>query len=616
MSEHRLAEMKKFHNLILASIFLLAIIILTTGIGISAGQNTQESYHLIMDMAIYIEDIFMENSTAKVEVNLWIRNFPVEASNVYVLFQNVNFDKIDLRRVGGTEGQYQFQGKIENKSWYLEGYGELFPFDFYTLVFELHPYYLEYNLNGTQYGLPGWNYTFQEQTYADFLGLNRPRLRDQWEIAQDLKGEAFNAYLFRKNEMPSFQFVFPLVLIHALVVFSSSFTEDKSLRIRLYGSILVFSPIFIFAIQNFIPHRSTLSIPEFLGIALIFSSTSMIFASLIESRSKRISLFLDIAGILFSFFFYAWLRSWVYADVESLLLLPHVKPWFDLMLLLFIAGVIARLIMSYRVIASLFHVNKEKIEEETEKENEQKEHVIPERTYLLVLVIAFIGLALGIWFWLIPYGVLEYNFGVNLVTSSIFMVLTIIFLMWLFNLRDKIQWTNVRQKVYSRIAMNLRSIISLITYFVEMKDMKRMDESKQSCDIKEIMLARLEDLYHKESIILDKKGKSILLDKDFQIDIDVRRRHLSEIEMKYSRFLNPELVSSLIEIENCLFDLKLHITNLRYPPSKYDGFEDVMFDHIADKFQKILKEIYSLQKTGITIYSSKTDSCLNHKYSE
>jgi len=77
MSEHRLAEPKNFPNLILTSALLLAIIILTTSIGISVGQNTQESYHLTMDMAIYIKDIFMENSTAEVEVNLWIRNFPV-----------------------------------------------------------------------------------------------------------------------------------------------------------------------------------------------------------------------------------------------------------------------------------------------------------------------------------------------------------------------------------------------------------------------------------------------------------------------------------------------------------------------------------------------------------
>jgi glucan phosphoethanolaminetransferase (alkaline phosphatase superfamily) len=60
------------------------------------------------------------------------------------------------------------------------------------------------------------------------------------------------------------------------------------------------------------------------------------------------------------------------------------------------------------------------------------------KIFWLALVVFFSAFALLIWVWLIPYGNLEYNLAVNLFTSSIFMVFTIVFLNVLFNARKKV----------------------------------------------------------------------------------------------------------------------------------------------------------------------------------
>ena len=224
--------------------------------------------------------------------------------------------------------------------------------------------------------------------------------------------------------------------------------------------------------------------------------------------------------------------------------------------------------------------------------------MLSEKTYWVILIVAFSGFALAIWFWLIPYGVIEYNLGVNLFTSSIFMVITVFFLSWLFDLREKLQWKIVEERVYSRIALNLRSILTLIIFFIEMKDMK---QEKPFRNLGDYITARLEHLNEQDSIVIDEKGRKTLLDKRYKIDLETRRRDLTEIEMKYSKFFTPKIVSSLLEIENCLLDLELHIKNLRYPPISYEGYEEMILGFISQKFHKIIKEIYKLHTMGIRI---------------
>lgn len=313
----------------------------------------QDLHRFEMDMSVYIKNVHLDNNTASVNVNLWIRNFSLEASFVYVIFSNIDDYAVDCEYQVGHAGKYQFLGKLTDKSWFLDGVGELFPFDFYIITFELHDL-LEYRRNNTNYGLPQWSYYFNdEHTLVDFLGLHKSRLDDEWEIFDHVDDGTYEVFLFRKEEKPSYQFMFPLILIQALIALAPSLTDDKTMRVRLFSSVLVFSPMFILAIQNFIPPRNTLSIPEFLGVSLMFFSTSMIFASMISERNKKWGVLVDVGGIVISFLFFYLLKISIYSSVLPLLSLPHIKIWFILIALIFLAAIVVRLAFSYKEMFSL-----------------------------------------------------------------------------------------------------------------------------------------------------------------------------------------------------------------------------------------------------------------------
>jgi hypothetical protein len=130
--------------------------------------------------------------------------------------------------------------------------------------------------------------------------------------------------------------------------------------------------------------------------------------------------------------------------------------------------------------------------------------LLSEKTYWFALSVAFTVLALLIWLWFIPYGILEYNLAVNLFTSSIFMVLTVVLLSWLLDLREKQEWKNVKTAVFSILSTELSLLFQELLNFVEdgpkfslsLALTKR--EAKQ--ERKDLIVEKLSKLQKKESV--------------------------------------------------------------------------------------------------------------------
>ena len=342
---------KLLEELVLIS---LLIIIFLGSFSISViCEETEEEYLLELDMAIYIHKVIIENNTAILEVNLWIRNFPQEADNIKIKFQGMDYPEIICSHMGGN----QFQGKLEKKAWYVEGVGELFPFDYYQIKFILLPYHLTYEKNGTSYGLINWNYTFvEDRTTVHFVGLYRLKLENMWNLNNLSRKGEYYIFLFRKGEIPSFQYIWPLIMIQCLIFFIptlTSFTEkNRSIRIRIYASIMVFSPILVFTMQNFIPYRETYSIPEFLAISMIISSIIMILVSApnFDGYVKKkylmyVYFILDITGILISWSFYNVFKNAVYKDIRKLLLLQKIHDIFKFVNWILLLSLIIRFLV-------------------------------------------------------------------------------------------------------------------------------------------------------------------------------------------------------------------------------------------------------------------------------
>lgn len=240
--------------------------------------------------------------------------------------------------------------------------------------------------------------------------------------------------------------------------------------------------------------------------------------------------------------------------------------------------------------------------------------MLSEKSYWIILIVTFTGIALLIWLWFIPYGIVEYNLGVNLLTSSIFMILTIVFLTWLFGLREKNQWKVVENEVYSSIRRNLRRIFTGILTYVEDADeireslgKMRGSETKDKFLVNE--LCKLKDA---EEIRLDVLVVKALLEERILIEPFVTKaRELSNIQLKYSKFLSPKLTLSLMKIQDYINDLESSSNLLASIKMLYEVSGKEMTDEKREKMldsfvslisiflEQLIEEIYTLHKMGM-----------------
>jgi len=239
-----------------------------------------------------------------------------------------------------------------------------------------------------------------------------------------------------------------------------------------------------------------------------------------------------------------------------------------------------------------------------------------------VFLIAFFSIfALLVWFWFIPYENLEYNLGINLFSSSIFMVLTIISLNVLLNAREKSEWKTVKDYVYRTIQGELGIVFNEILNYVEngrafqmsllySQDRKTRNENGLSelqklKDAKELRLSSVDLAY----LLEHKSGLKVFLDVS---------KNLSEVEIKYSRFLLPQLALSLMKIRDSIRLLEtmpqLHTSLKNLSPilntSMLKEIQEMKDDipkitsaaisiFISTSFKKILEEIYNIHKMEI-----------------
>lgn len=235
-----------------------------------------------------------------------------------------------------------------------------------------------------------------------------------------------------------------------------------------------------------------------------------------------------------------------------------------------------------------------------------------ERTYWIILIagILFFASLIGLVF--IPYEIVDYNLGINLISESVGMLFTIVFLSWLFSLRAKREWRAVRDSVYTHIRNHLSSIFYGILSFAEngfSEAQKYLLNIKDEDNGKKYIHTQLRKLKDAKKIALDSKMLSIFLkDRSFLDNFVEMARRLGDIEDKYSRFLSPQLVISLINIQDATrvlegsFEMNrsFHIppTNDRKWAAKV---ESVISDMVSVSFKLLIEEIYKLHEMGIEL---------------
>ena len=245
--------------------------------------------------------------------------------------------------------------------------------------------------------------------------------------------------------------------------------------------------------------------------------------------------------------------------------------------------------------------------------------MLSEKTYWIILIIAFTGFALSIWFWLIPQKIIEYNLGVNLFTSSIFMVFTVVFLTWLFTLRERIQWTTVKNEVYGSIQDNLSAIFDGILDIVEegVRFKQSILSTKDTETRKKLSFDELCKLKDAKEIRLHPVMLEAFLgdQKPFESFLSIGKR-LSDIEIKYSKFLSPQLTVSLIIIQRSIrlleYVAQIHaslptLSGVRALDQKIEPLireldqqsETLIPEMVLISLGRLIREIYNIHEMGI-----------------
>jgi hypothetical protein len=184
--------------------------------------------------------------------------------------------------------------------------------------------------------------------------------------------------------------------------------------------------------------------------------------------------------------------------------------------------------------------------------------VISEKKYLTIFSITVTVIVALLLTWIIPKGFIEYNFGINIVTSLLSTVITVVFLSLFLAIREEGEWKVVKRNAYATIGMELGLLFAELLRFTE----NEIEEigfkysllyTKDSKIRKEMIFSKLSELQKKEplqltpsSVPLFRSDKQLL---SFLLDI---KRNLGDVQIRYERHLSSKITEKLIRVQGLL----------------------------------------------------------------
>jgi len=253
---------------------------------------------------------------------------------------------------------------------------------------------------------------------------------------------------------------------------------------------------------------------------------------------------------------------------------------------------------------------RKKVIAEREERFGSKEEItmLSEKSYWILLISLFSGSAILIWLLLIPQRVVDYDLGVNFFTSSIFMILTIVFLSWLSRLREEHQWESARNQLHGELGVRLFSILMQILFMIDqvlVEDnqkayaVRRLEELsvKSNEEFREILFIPLNNLGEEAFSYIGSWAK--------------RDKHLISMEMQsFQSFFDPDLRVHMLNIVCALSDLEylLEVREKEYVLEEKDRKtiahitdHKINIEKIPDYLHIIVKEIREIKNMGIEI---------------
>ena len=344
-----MVKMNVRRAVLIVVILLIVAFALSRLIQVPDNQTSKQTTQLSLMCYMDIKSVNLENHTVLATLTLEI--YGIQNLTLAGISQKPNITCVQVSDSYNDElnctfahdygnGTYSYKGTLEDVNWYLYSMGEGYPYDVNFIEFNIM--HLDFVIGDAKYGASAFaNYSYNIVTpQVKFSGANYIDLKNNWQIDNRVNGEKLDIMFNRNTFMASLIIMAPIAWLLTLVTMAPSLIEDRKTKIEVYSAILVFTPMFIFAIQTFIPPRGFPSIPEFLSVILLLLTTTFLLAALPRFGSQK-SLEADmwVFGIcipaiaVLAFVFFIRLISW-WLPVQIII---------GLLLSLLSAGLLARI---------------------------------------------------------------------------------------------------------------------------------------------------------------------------------------------------------------------------------------------------------------------------------
>lgn len=194
---------------------------------------------------------------------------------------------------------------------------------------------------------------------------------------------------------------------------------------------------------------------------------------------------------------------------------------------------------------------------------------------------------------IIPYlvenGIINIDLGFNLQSETFGIIFTLLMLVVVLELREQLRWRKVKEKVFDRISIQLRSLFIQLTHFVE------FTWSSKPYSI-------LEELKSKQSLAFSKEGMQTLNDKNLSRVLENRMIGFGELEERYYRFLESELELSLMEIQRLLRRLRDGMIQYQNLATRKFVSEEFQQKELLSITHAIIKEIGKIHDLGLDFW--------------
>lgn len=222
---------------------------------------------------------------------------------------------------------------------------------------------------------------------------------------------------------------------------------------------------------------------------------------------------------------------------------------------------------------------------------------INKRLLSIILIIVLASSILLIQFLLLPRGIISHDFALNLFAELTGLIVTVFIIDYIISWNDTRIWLRVEKSVKQLLGQELHQIIIDTQNFIEMNSLSNEKNEK-------VFFDKINYILNNEVKLNQRLGK--MIQNDNYVDLFERRKtYLDTIELKYSKFFDPDVLNILIILERRLHSLH---TKIRSRQSRIkNGWvlhqsEQEFEESVISSIKNIHWEILELTKQDIKIY--------------